>query len=96
MAELGDYSVQLHHWVGVQAAQKQIDFLGVMGPDAKFYLAGAKSEGMDASQLELAESHQEMAHAYLNQSEPTDVIFVKGSRSMAMERVVSLLQAEGS
>ncbi|MEM6601939.1 MAG: UDP-N-acetylmuramoyl-tripeptide--D-alanyl-D-alanine ligase, partial [Verrucomicrobiota bacterium] len=46
MAELGDYSVQLHHWVGVQAAQKQIDFLGVMGPDAKFYLAGAKSEGM--------------------------------------------------
>ncbi|MEM6884641.1 MAG: UDP-N-acetylmuramoyl-tripeptide--D-alanyl-D-alanine ligase, partial [Verrucomicrobiota bacterium] len=94
MAELGNHSEQLHRWVGEQAAQKQIDLLGVMGPDANFYLEGAKSEGMDASRMQLGESHQKMARAYLDQSEPSDVILVKGSRSMSMEQVVSLIQEE--
>ncbi|MEM6886442.1 MAG: UDP-N-acetylmuramoyl-tripeptide--D-alanyl-D-alanine ligase [Verrucomicrobiota bacterium] len=96
MAELGEYSVQLHRWVGEQAAQKQIEFLGVMGPDAEFYLEGAQNEGMDVSQMTLGETHEEIAEAYLNQSEASDVVLVKGSRSIQMEKVVSLIQEEGS
>jgi UDP-N-acetylmuramoyl-tripeptide--D-alanyl-D-alanine ligase len=92
MGELGAFSQELHEWVGEQAAKRQFDLLGAIGPFAEAYIKGARDAGMDQSRLMAASTHEQMIQFYQQQAEPNDVILVKGSRSMAMEKVVGLIQ----
>jgi UDP-N-acetylmuramoyl-tripeptide--D-alanyl-D-alanine ligase len=93
MGELGDEAVALHWQLG-----RQVVLLGngeiliACGRFARHVVAGARSAGMMPSRaIPCATVDEAMPH--LGQVIlPGDVVLVKGSRSMAMERVVEALE----
>jgi UDP-N-acetylmuramoyl-tripeptide--D-alanyl-D-alanine ligase len=87
MAELGDQSADWHQAIGRTAAELRIDRLAAYGRYAADVTRSALENGMKSDQL--AECHTlDVLLAVLDcWSEPGDVVLVKGSRSMRMERV---------
>lgn len=89
MFELGDTSKDLHEEVGRSAGRLQIDRLFALGPDAAHLVSGARAEGLtDATAYE---SHDAIAEALRASFLPGDVLLLKGSRGMAMETIIGLL-----
>ena len=87
MAELGDQSADWHQAIGRTAAELRIDRLAAYGRYAADVTRSALDHGMKSDQL--AECHTlDVLLAVLDcWSKPGDVVLVKGSRSMHMERV---------
>jgi UDP-N-acetylmuramoyl-tripeptide--D-alanyl-D-alanine ligase len=86
MAELGDQAPELHHQVGVFAADCGVSTLFACGPYAS-HLA----EGWQATTQRLVHVTEEPGDLLplLQQTlQPNDVILVKGSRSARMERIL--------
>lgn len=95
MRELGAASASYHHQLGQLAAQSDIDRLVAYGDEAKHIMAGAQDGGLQSWQLaecRTLESLQTVLSCWLH---PGDVVLVKGSRALRMERVVAWLQNEG-
>ena len=86
MFELGPESSEMHFEVGVHAALKKTDLLVTVGSDAKYYVEGAAALGAD-SILYFAEKSELMEAASLI-LKPGDVVLVKASRGMEMEKFV--------
>jgi UDP-N-acetylmuramoyl-tripeptide--D-alanyl-D-alanine ligase len=93
MLELGVESAAWHSSVGQTAARAGIDRLVAVGQYASDLLAGARAAGMTSEQLAHG-GELDVVGAVLDcWLEPGDVVLVKGSRSMQMERVVDRLMA---
>jgi len=93
MAELGYHSARLHYQVGQQVVQTAgADLLIACGRFGRFVVAGARAAGMPAGRAIACQSPEEVL-PYLGQAvQPGDVVLVKGSRIMAMERIVEALE----
>ncbi|GAB6904832.1 UDP-N-acetylmuramoyl-tripeptide--D-alanyl-D-alanine ligase [Desulfosarcina cetonica] len=87
MLELGEASSALHHKVGERVGQLDIDRLFVTGTFADSVAAGALGRRMPASGI-FSGSQAEITAELCRQLAPGDLVLVKGSRGMAMERVV--------
>ncbi len=87
MAELGDQSADWHRAVGRTAAQMQIDHLAVVGRYAADVTAGALEQGMNSNQVAECDSLDVLLTVLDCWSEAGNVVLVKGSRFMQMERV---------
>jgi UDP-N-acetylmuramoyl-tripeptide--D-alanyl-D-alanine ligase len=89
MRELGLTSAQLHREGGMFAAKTgKIDFVvGVQG-DAAQIVEGAVAGGMPREQAKFFATPVEAAHFLAEFVKPGDLLLVKGSRSVKMERVV--------
>jgi UDP-N-acetylmuramoyl-tripeptide--D-alanyl-D-alanine ligase len=94
MLELGVEAAVWHTAIGQYAARHDIDGLVVLGQHAADVLTGARAEGMASEQIAHCDD-LEVVDAVLGcWLEPGDVVLVKGSRSMQMERVVERLIAQ--
>ncbi len=93
MAELGEESMRLHRQLGNQVISVcGADLLIACGEHARDVVGGARAAGMPPTRAIPCRTPEE-ALPFLGQAVlPGDVVLVKGSRVMAMERLVEAMQ----
>lgn len=94
MRELGPDAAAKHHEVGVEAAQHHVDQLFTFGEHAQELADGAKSAGLAADRVMMTTDIEELKTQVASVLKPGDVVLVKGSRGMKLERLVDHLKAE--
>jgi len=92
MLELGTSADQLHRELGDYAARSQIHLLAAYGPQAGNIVYGAGGGGMNLCRLADCSELETMFMVLDCWLEPEDVVLVKGSRDMRMERVVDWIR----
>lgn len=88
MLELGDYAVEAHLEIGRTAKKCGIDLLIVVGEYAKLIARGAIDEGMSVGAISEFNDAAEAAAEVAGMVREGDVVLVKGSRVLKMERIV--------
>lgn len=91
MLELGREEAPSHVELGRTAASQGVGTLIAMGKNARRVLSGALKGGMDKAAVRCVRSHGEAAAVARGLLRRGDWVLVKGSRAMAMEKVVDLL-----
>ncbi len=89
MLELGAFEAEAHRGLGEEAARAGVRVLAAFGPRARAAAEAAHAAGLDAFQTEDMDALVRWAKATL---QPTDVLLVKGSRGMKLERLVEALR----
>jgi UDP-N-acetylmuramoyl-tripeptide--D-alanyl-D-alanine ligase len=93
MLELGQYEQRGHEMVGIRASEV-VDELVTVGKLGKLIAEAAISNGLDASRV-VSLNEVEEAIKYLQPIlESDDVVLVKGSNMMRMDRIVSALEVQ--
>ena len=87
MLELGPESERLHDGIGAQAARAGLDALWAVGGYARCVADAAEKGGL-AGPVVHAPRLEDVTPQILEYLRPGDVLLVKGSRSMRMERLV--------
>lgn len=88
MAELGSLTELAHFDIGELVARSSIDVLVTVGPKASRIADGARAEGMDAEVVRPCATAEEALEVLDDVVERGDVVLVKASRVMGLERVV--------
>jgi len=94
MAEIGSYTEEGHELVGKKVAEVDIDYLVVVGAKSVHIMAGAKEGGLKDDYIFYFDTSEEAARFIQDRIKSGDVILVKGSQSMRMEKVVLKIMAE--
>lgn len=94
MLELGGKSEYFHRMIGKMIASAGIEGLLTFGELSRYTLAAALGAGMDEENLWHCATHDEIIDILRSVVQDGDLVLVKGSRSMRMEKVVERL-AEG-
>ncbi|MDD2257886.1 UDP-N-acetylmuramoyl-tripeptide--D-alanyl-D-alanine ligase [Candidatus Falkowbacteria bacterium] len=94
MREIGDFTEAGHRLVGKVAAQSGIDSLLVIGACSKFIKAGALEAGFPDEKVQLLSTLDEAVAFIRPLISHGDVVLVKGSQAMRLERVVKEIMAE--
>jgi UDP-N-acetylmuramoyl-tripeptide--D-alanyl-D-alanine ligase len=92
MLSLGADSTNYHHELGAFAALSGVDRLAAVGAQAAAVAGSAMQAGMDAGCLGACRDLDTLAVLLDCWLESGDVVLVKGSRSMQMERVIERLR----
>ena len=87
MGELGPHAEAAHRRVGEAAAHFGVHLLVCVGAEAMIIAEAARAAGLIESSAVI--SVHQAADLLVRRTEPGDVILVKGSRSAAMERVLT-------
>jgi UDP-N-acetylmuramoyl-tripeptide--D-alanyl-D-alanine ligase len=95
MLELGGNEAELHRMAGVQAAQVA-DRLYLYGSLTGYCAEGAISAGMPATAIIQGLSHAEIADDILGNAAGGDLVLLKGSRGMHMEKVADRIRNRNS
>lgn len=93
MMEIGDYTEDGHFLVGEKAAELKIDYLVAVGEKAKFMIKGAESS-TNKIQTFYFSNTKEASEFLVSKINLGDIILVKGSQAIRMERIVKELMAE--
>lgn len=96
MLELGSASPDLHRRVGQKCAECRVDRLLAVQGDARFFLEGAREAGFAEQQCQFFPTAEEAGEACRGLLEPSDVVLVKGSRAVHLEKVTELLKPWGA
>jgi len=94
MLELGESAARYHRDIGRTAANYKVDKIFAYGPHAKHVLEGANTGGMNSGRIETFSDMKELKNAVINFVSTGDIVLVKGSRGMQMERVADFLKDE--
>jgi UDP-N-acetylmuramoyl-tripeptide--D-alanyl-D-alanine ligase len=94
MLELGSASVEAHQEAGKKTAELGIDILITVGERARDIKRGAEEAGMSPDDIFYFPSANEAKKFVQDRIKPGDLILIKGSQGMRMERVVKEIMAE--
>lgn len=94
MLELGGKTEDAHREIGLEAGKLNFDYLITVGPRAKFIAGEAKLYGMAEEKILSFETSDEARMPVQNLLKQDDVVLVKGSRGMHMEKIVKEIMAE--
>jgi UDP-N-acetylmuramoyl-tripeptide--D-alanyl-D-alanine ligase len=92
MMELGTYTVQAHRDVGKRVAEVA-DLLYAVGIRSQYMAEAAHKHKMKKRSIHVFDNAREAAEKLSEDINTDDVILVKGSQSMRMERIVEKLMA---
>jgi UDP-N-acetylmuramoyl-tripeptide--D-alanyl-D-alanine ligase len=93
MGELGRHATELHREVGAFAAREGVGFLIAVGPHAEAYIIGAMGGGL--RHVGRALDAEEATAALTGILQPDDVVLVKGSHFMGLEKLVEAIAGKG-
>ncbi|HEY5668857.1 MAG TPA: UDP-N-acetylmuramoyl-tripeptide--D-alanyl-D-alanine ligase [Anaerolineales bacterium] len=91
MLELGFYEAHGHEIVGVRAAEV-VDELVTVGERGRMIAMAARSTGFDRNKITELENSQEAIEYLRPKLDEKDVVLVKGSHGMRMDRIVAALE----
>jgi UDP-N-acetylmuramyl pentapeptide synthase len=92
MLELGAETVPAHREAGSMIAELDANIFLALGEHAGEMLEGALEGGLPEDRATIVASHEEMAHRIRAEMRSGDLILLKGSRRMGLERVIEGLQ----
>jgi len=93
MFELGQYEKRGHEMVGIRAAEIS-DLIVTLGENGKMISEAAINSGMPASKVQNFETTDQVVEALRSTLKEGDVVLVKGSHGLRMDRIVSNLEVE--
>lgn len=93
MLELGKNSARLHRELGERIAESNIDRLWLFGEEVKETRAGVVAAGTPAKTITMSKDYARIEKALLESLGEGDVLLLKGSRGMRLERVLEALCA---
>ncbi|MFO7599766.1 MAG: UDP-N-acetylmuramoyl-tripeptide--D-alanyl-D-alanine ligase [Candidatus Desulfacyla sp.] len=92
MLELGDAAISAHREAGRKVAEGGASRFYAMGDHARDMMEGALTAGMPEDRLKIVETHDEMVKEIGRVMSKGDLILLKGSRRMQIEKVVEGLR----
>lgn len=95
MRELGARSTELHADTGRYAAER-VDLLLTVGDEAQVLSDAARAAGLAPGAVRHLSDPDAAAAALAAALHPGDVVLVKGSRALALERVIASLETRGA
>ena len=96
MLEMGDQTAAWHERLGRDAAAAGVDYLLVCGEQAGHVAAGACRGGLSPDRVVVRPGWGQLVSVLSERLEPGDVVLVKGSRAMRMERVIRGLREQAN
>lgn len=93
MLELGEYTEKAHRQVG-QKVKEVVDLLFLVGQRVIFIADEAEKQGFDKNKIFQFPTSDEAKRVVQEKIEQGDLILVKGSQSMRMEKIVEEIMAE--
>jgi len=94
MLELGDYTEKGHRQVGAAMAENKIDYLIAVGERANFIVEAAKQAGLNSERIFHFASAIEAGEFLRDKLKAGDVVLVKGSQGMRLEKAIKEIMAE--
>ncbi|PJE75473.1 hypothetical protein COV04_04695 [Candidatus Uhrbacteria bacterium CG10_big_fil_rev_8_21_14_0_10_48_11] len=94
MAELGSETERGHEAVGKELAKQQIDGLVTVGERARMIAQAARGAGLDARNIFSFSKAEEAGKFLQERLETGDVVLIKGSQIMRMEKIVKEIMAD--
>ncbi len=91
MEELGETAAEYHVQLGEEVARSNIDILFAVGPKCSLAANAAMEAGMGHSRVQKSINSRRLARLIKSMIREGDVILVKGSHAMQMEKVVESL-----
>mgnify|MGYP000080479195 CR=1 FL=1 len=89
MGEMGDEAPRMHELVGAYAAAKKLDMLACVGGElAQLMADAARMMGMDEDRIQVFSDYQQVLDRMGGALEKHDVVLVKGSRFVELDRFV--------
>jgi UDP-N-acetylmuramoyl-tripeptide--D-alanyl-D-alanine ligase len=96
MYELGAQSASAHAEIGHEAAHSCDVLIAVGKEDAACLAEAALDAGMEAPLIHLIENAEAATQRLIRVVEPGDVVLIKGSRGVGLDRTVAALLEEGA
>jgi UDP-N-acetylmuramoyl-tripeptide--D-alanyl-D-alanine ligase len=91
MLELGRYEQRGHEMVGIRAAEI-VDALVTVGDRSRTIARAAIEAGLPNSKILMLDNTQQAIEQLRQSLQPGDIVLVKGSNSMRMDRIVAALE----
>ena len=93
MLEIGEYAPEAHRRVGRKAAAIA-DLIFIVGPRAKFIAETAIKYGFDEKKIFQFDVSDDAGKKIQEELEEGDIVLIKGSRAMKMEKIIKEIMAE--
>lgn len=94
MLELGERSENAHREIGFKVSEAEIDYLITVGKESKLTAQSAVEAGLAKENVQIFEDADKAGRFLQDIIHPGDLILIKGSQGIRMEKIVKEVMAE--